>query len=63
MSYDPQSLKDGIKAARRNIKTFRDAIRKEQETIKEYRRMIEFLERKEALQEGVEVERDGDVKH
>lgn len=63
MAYDPESLKEGIKAARRNIKTFRDAIRKEQETIKEYRRMIEFLERKEALQEGVEVERDGDVKH
>lgn len=45
--YNTESLEGGIEKCRINIKTFKDAIDKERETIKEYRSMIETLGRKE----------------
>jgi len=46
MSYNVESLERGIEAARKNIKVFEDAIDKERDTIKEYRFMMEVIEKK-----------------
>jgi hypothetical protein len=46
ISYDVEALKEGIKKAYQNIGIFEDAIEKEHNTIKEYRRMIKVIENK-----------------
>ena len=58
--YSVESLKNGIEAAKKNIKTFEDAIERERETIKEYRSMIEIIEVRASTPKEivVEVERD-----
>ena len=45
--YSVDSLLRGIESAKDNIKTFEEAIEKERQTIKEYRFMIDTVERKE----------------
>lgn len=62
--YSIESLKRGIEAAKKNMKTFEDAIQKERDTIKEYYFMIDTVEQKE--REGdrvirIVVERDEDI--
>lgn len=47
MSYSIESLENGIESCKNNIQTFEDAIDKERNTIKEYRVMIEVVERKQ----------------
>lgn len=54
--YNTDSLKNGIKACEKNIKTFEDAIAKEHEQIKEYEFMIEKLEEKARIAEGVTID-------
>jgi len=49
--YDIDGLKHGIEQARKNIETFKEAIRKEKETIESYENMILHLERKKELAE------------
>ena len=44
--YEVAGLKEGIERAKINIKVFEDAINKELDTIKEYKRMIKVLEDK-----------------
>ena len=44
--YEIDPLKEGIKRAKVNIKTFEDAINRELETITEYEGMIKVLEEK-----------------
>jgi len=45
--YSIESLEAGIESAKKNIEVFEEAIEKERSTIKEYRFMIETVERKE----------------
>lgn len=45
--FSVESLTNGIAAAKKNIKTFEDAIAKERATIEEYHGMIKTVERKE----------------
>ena len=47
MSYSIESLENGIESCKKNIQTFEDAIDKERVTIKEYRVMIDAVERKQ----------------
>jgi len=47
--YDVSSLEQGIVRAKANIKVFEDAITKEHETIKEYYRMIDVINKKKML--------------
>lgn len=44
--YSVESLTRGIEQCRKNIKIFEDAIDKERDTMKEYRDMIDYIERK-----------------
>ena len=57
-NYSIENLRNGIKQASKNIKTFEDAIEKERATIKEFEFMIETIERKEQLKNGVTVNGD-----
>ena len=57
-NYSIENLRNGIKQASKNIKTFEDAIEKERATIKEFEYMIETIERKEQLKNGVTVNGD-----
>lgn len=45
--YSVEGLENGIEQARKNIKTFEDAIQKERDTIDEYYKMIDVLKEKE----------------
>jgi len=56
--YDIGALKEGIQKCKKNIKTFEGAIQGEKDTITEYRRMIELLEVKQKLAEGITVDAD-----
>lgn len=60
--YSIESLERGIEACKKNISTFEDAIDKERNTIKEYRRMMDVLENKERLSKPIRVEMDDDNK-
>ena len=42
--YEVEGLKEGIKRAKINIQTFKDAVNRELETIVEYENMIKFIE-------------------
>jgi len=44
IEYDIDALRDGIEKAKDNIRTFEEAIEGENETMKEYRRIISVLE-------------------
>ena len=58
--YNIESLEKGIEAAKKNIKTFEEAIEKERNTIEEYYVMIEVIERKQREAKAtinIEVER------
>ncbi len=68
-NYSVESLENGILACNKNIKIFEDAIEKERNTIKEYRIMMDTVqknERQAKMREEmtaniqVEVIRDGD---
>jgi len=54
--YDVQSLRDGIDKCRKNIKTFEQAIEDERRTIVDYRKMIDHIEHKQRLEEGITVD-------
>jgi hypothetical protein len=65
--FSVESLDNGIEASKKNILVFEDAIDKERNTIKEYREMIDIIERKKReakirkeMSSQVEVVRDGD---
>jgi len=67
MGYSTESLENGIESCKKNIQTFEDAIDKERNTIKEYRDMIETVQRKEReekvreeMSSRIEVVRDVD---
>jgi len=60
--YNIDSLERGIESCKKNVKTFEDAIDKEMETIKEYRKMIEVLQTKELLSKPITVEITNDNK-
>jgi len=49
--YNTKSLKHGIEQANKNIEIFKEAIKKEQETIASYEEMIFHLERKREMAE------------
>ena len=55
-NFSVDNLRHGIQQARKNIKTFEDAIDKENETIKQFKFMIETIERKEDLKKGIEID-------
>ena len=55
-NFSIDNLRHGIQQARKNIKTFEDAIDKENETIKQFKFMIESIERKEDLKKGIEID-------
>lgn len=58
--YSVEGLEEGIRNARRNIEVLETAIERERQTIKEYRIMIDDLERaaqlKAAAEQNVSVE-------
>lgn len=54
--YNPNALKAGIESCKANIRTFEDAIERENETIREYRKMIQHLEEKAAREPNVHIE-------
>jgi hypothetical protein len=60
MSYSVEGLENGIERCRHNITVLEDAIDKERQTIKEYRIMMDDIERAERLkaeaEEGITVE-------
>lgn len=56
--YDPDALERGIAKCRVNIQTFEDAIERERQTMKDYREMIDSIERRER-----EVERAKSLVH
>jgi len=49
MAYNVDGLKNGIVQAKKNIETFKDAIRKENDIIESYKNMIFHLEQKENI--------------
>jgi multidrug resistance efflux pump len=53
--FSVEGLKRGIEQAEKNIQTFEDAIRKEQETIGQYKWMIEQAKRKEKEREAAKI--------
>jgi hypothetical protein len=54
-NYSIENLRRGIKQAEKNIQVFEDAIRKERETIGQFKWMIEQAERKEKEREAAKV--------
>jgi len=58
--YTADNLRRGIEQAKKNIKTFEDAIEKEEAQIKQFKWMIKEIERKEELKEGLTVNGDND---
>ena len=58
IDYDTEALKEGIQKCKKNIKTFEGAIQAEHDTIADYRKMIEVLEVKQKLAEGITVDAD-----
>ena len=61
--YNVEGLERGIEACKKNIKTFEDAIDKERDTIKEYRKMIGVIEAKEAASKPIRLELSNDNKN
>lgn len=51
--YNPESLRRGIEACDKNIAVFEEAIRKEEETKRQYREFIRRIEEKKAEAEAV----------
>jgi len=49
IEYDLDSLKEGVEKCIKNVGIFEDAIQKEYETVREYKRIIATLEEKKAL--------------
>ena len=49
MAFNKDALLRGIEQCKNNIKTFEDAINKEYDTIREYRRMIEHNEAQQII--------------
>lgn len=58
--YDKNGLEEGVRNCKRNIKVLEKAIEDERNTVKEYRLMIESIERAERKQQeaadGVHIE-------
>ena len=54
-NFSIDNLRHGIQQARKNIQTFEDAIEKENETIKQFKFMIETIEKKEDQKQGIVV--------
>lgn len=52
--YSVEGLENGIEQARKNIKTFEEAIQKERDTIDEYYKMIDVLKEKERAKKAAE---------
>ena len=58
--YSIENLKRGIEQAEGNVATFEEAIRKEHETIGQFKWMIEQAERKQTERENAKVVIDVD---
>jgi hypothetical protein len=52
-NFNPDSLRDGIKRCKKNIQIFEDAIKKEEDTIRQFREYLRIAEAKQ------EARRDG----
>lgn len=50
LNYDKEALERGIESAKKNIKTFEDAIEKERATIAHYYEIIEIIIKKQRTQ-------------
>ena len=51
--YDTESLEASIAHAKKTIKTFKQGIADQEALVKEYRAMIETIQRKQKLSEGI----------
>lgn len=58
--YDIDGLEDGIRQCRKNIKTFEKAIEDERQTIVSYRQMIDTLQLKRKLSDGIVIDANSD---
>ena len=58
--YDIDGLREGIRICRKNIKAFEEAAENERQTIVSYRQMIDTLERKKVLAEGIVIDANPD---
>jgi hypothetical protein len=56
IEYDPASLRDSIKHARKSIKNYEAAIQNQESLIADYRKMIETLEIKKKVAEGIAID-------
>jgi len=56
LDYDIEALKENVQKCKKNIKTFEDAIEGERDTIAQYRHMIEVLEEKAKIAEGITID-------
>ena len=56
INYDIEALKENVKKCKVNIKTFEQAIQGENDTIAQYRHMIEVLEQKAVIAEGITID-------
>ena len=54
--YDVEALRENVKKCKVNIKTFEQAIQGEHDTIAQYRHMIEVLEEKAFIAEGITID-------
>jgi len=54
--YDIEALRQNVQNCKKNIKTFEKAIEGEKETIAQYRHMIEVLEEKAKIAEGITID-------
>ena len=56
IDYDIEALKENVQKCKVNIKTFEKAISGERDTIAQYRHMIEVLEQKAVIAEGITID-------
>lgn len=59
MSYTVEGLEHGIEQCEKNIRTFKDAIKKELDTIVEYKILIEGIKKKEAIPKKIVIDAGG----
>ena len=54
--YDPSSLEASIRHRKKTIKNLKQAIAMEEKNIKQERELIEILERKKKIADGIEID-------
>ena len=61
--YDVSGLENGIEGCKKNIKTFEEAIKKENDTINQYNDMISAIKKKEKfdheMKNRIDIEYEG----